>query len=276
MDEMLEKGELDAVVLCSVTACHYQEILIAAAAGVSMLVEKPVVGETEQYQRVRRAIEQNRVMLFPGHNFMYRRPLSQMKKLLDEKALGTILQSSFFSAQLLDTSGTENWRRQKELSCGGALIDSGHHLIYQMLYLLGVPARLQAFTANLRLLDLDGEDTAQLNMQMTDGSLCVITESWASEAADQLNGIRILGTDGEMHLTDALYVMGKDSVTQSRTTRHLLIRRRHFWTAWMVWENRCRHWRIPSIRFRLYGQPIGARQREVFIERNGISNKYKK
>lgn len=78
-----------------------------------------------------------------------------------------------------------------------------------MLYLLGVPARLQAFTANLRLLDLDGEDTAQLNMQMTDGSLCVITESWASEAADQLNGIRILGTDGEMHLTDALYVNGE-------------------------------------------------------------------
>ena len=70
MDEMLEKGELDAVVLCSVTACHYQEILKAAGAGVSMLVEKPVVGETEQYQRVRRAIEQNRVMLFPGHSFM--------------------------------------------------------------------------------------------------------------------------------------------------------------------------------------------------------------
>ena len=135
--------------------------------------------------------------------------LGQMKKLLDEKALGTILQSSFFSAQLLDTWGTENWRRQKEMSCGGALIDSGHHLIYQMLYLLGVPARLQAFTANLRLQDLDGEDTAQLNMQMTDGSLCVITESWASEAADQLNGIRILGTDGEMHLTDALYVNGE-------------------------------------------------------------------
>ena len=44
---------------------------------------------------------------------------------------------------------------------------------------------------------------------MTDGSLCVITESWASEAADQLNGIRILGTDGEMHLTDALYVNGE-------------------------------------------------------------------
>ena len=113
MDKMLEKGDLDAVILCSVTACHYQEILKAAAAGVYMLVEKPVVGETEQYQRVRRAVEQNRVRLFPGHNFMYRKPLAQMKKLLDEKALGTILQSSFFSAQLLDISGTENWRRQK-------------------------------------------------------------------------------------------------------------------------------------------------------------------
>lgn len=208
LDGMLEKGELDAVILCSVTACHYMEILKAAEAGISMLVEKPVVGETEQYQRVKRATTQNRVRLFPGHNFMYRRALLQMKKLLDEKALGDVLQSSFFSAQLLDTSGSVNWRRQRELSCGGALMDSGHHLIYQMLYLLGVPARLQAFTANLRLHDLDGEDTAQLNMQMMDGSLCVITESWASEAADQLNGIRILGTDGEMYLTDALYVNG--------------------------------------------------------------------
>ena len=190
--------------------------------------------------------------------------------------MGTILQSSFFSAQLLDTSGTENWRRQKELSCGGALIDSGHHLIYQMLYLLGVPARLQAFTANLRLLDLDGEDTAQLNMQMTDGSLCVITESWASEAADQLNGIRILGTDGEMHLTDALYVNGERLCDAEPYDQTFVNQAQAFLDCWMVRENRCRHWRIPSIRFRLYGQPTGARQREVFIERNGISNKYKK
>lgn len=209
LDEMLEKGDLDAVILCSVTACHYKEILKAAAAGVSILAEKPVVGETEQYHRVRRIIEQNRVGLFPGHNFIYRSPLTQMKKLLDEKVLGTILLSSFFSAQLLETDGLSNWRMRKSLSCGGALIDSGHHMIYQMLYLLGVPARLQCFAANLRLHELEGEDTAQLNMQMTDGSLCVITESWASDVGEELNGIRILGTEGEMHLTDALYLNGK-------------------------------------------------------------------
>lgn len=209
LDEMLEKGDLDAVILCSVTACHYKEILKAAEAGVSLLVEKPVVGETEQYHRVRRTIEQNRVKLFPGHNFIYRSPLSVMKKLLDEKVLGTVLQSSFFSAQLLDMDGLSNWRMRKSLSGGGALLDSGHHMVYQMLYLLGVPSRLQCFTANLRLHELESEDTAQLNMQMTDGSLCVITESWASDAAEELNGIRILGTKGEMHLTDALYVNGE-------------------------------------------------------------------
>lgn len=146
--------------------------------------------------------------MFPGHNFVYRKSIRKMKEILDGGELGTILQSSFVSTQLLDEFGSGNWRAKRSLADGGALMDSGHHLIYQVLYLSGLPKKIQCYT-DRRVLEMEDEDVAQLNLQMTDDSLCNVTISWASDASADFNAIRFLGTKGEMHLTDALYVNGK-------------------------------------------------------------------
>lgn len=209
LEELIRTGELDAVVICSATAGHFEEIKKLAAAGIPMLVEKPVLGKKELYPQIYKILIHNDVKLFPGHNFVYRKSVQIMKAILEEGKLGKILQSSFRSTQLLDTFGSDNWRAKKIYAEGGALMDSGHHLIYQMLYLSGFPKKIQCYTEKRQLSEMEDEDTAQLNLQMTDDSMCNVTVSWASDASEHFNEIRFLGTEGEMHLTDALYVNGE-------------------------------------------------------------------
>ena len=209
LDAMIKNGGLDAAMICSATVGHFEEIKRIAAEKIPMLVEKPVVGKKELYPRLYKLISQNGIRLFPGHNFVYRKSIRKMKEALAGGALGKVLQSSFTSTQFLDDFGSGHWRAKRVYSEGGALMDSGHHLIYQMLYLCGLPKRIQCYAAKRVLAEMEDEDMAQLNLQMTDDSLCNVTVSWASDWSADFNGIRFLGTDGEMHLTDALYVNGE-------------------------------------------------------------------
>ena len=72
-----------------------------------------------------------------------------------------------------------------------------------------MPAAIHGFTSKLVLTNMDCEDTAQVNMQYADGSLCFLMQSWASGNADGVNGFRILGEKGNLVITDALYVNGE-------------------------------------------------------------------
>ncbi len=88
-------------------------------------------------------------------------------------------------------------------------MDSGHHLVYQMLYLLGMPVALQAFCSRQVLVNMEGEDTAQVNVKFADGSVGLILQSWASAMDQGISGIRILGEKGNIIITDALYHNGE-------------------------------------------------------------------
>jgi len=52
---------------------------------------------------------------------------------------------------------------------------------------------------------MDCEDTAQVSLLYPDGSIAVIMQSWTSNHAVMINGIRIFGTEGSIVITDALY-----------------------------------------------------------------------
>jgi predicted dehydrogenase len=112
------------------------------------------------------------------------------------------------------------WRGKKELSAGGTLMDSGHHVVYQSIYLLGVPSKLQAYTSKLRLKNMDCEDIAQVHLLYPHGSMGFLMQSWTSSFGNDINGIRIFGDKGELIITDALYFNGEkiDSDTGYEST----------------------------------------------------------
>jgi len=209
VDELMHDPEVDAVVIGSINPLHLGHIEQAIRAGKHMLVEKPVLTELGEIDRVGHASRERGVKLFPGHNFVYRGAVERAKALITEGRLGRVIHASFVVTHTISPEHASGWRAKRALSAGGTLMDSGHHLVYQSLYLLGMPRALQAFTVRRVLVGMEGEDTAQVNLAYPDGTLGVILQSWASGHGDGVNGIRVLGERASLVISDGLYLEGE-------------------------------------------------------------------
>ena len=221
--EMVEDPEINAMVIGSVNTEHYHQIMKAIELGKPVLAEKPVVTDFGQLDEIIRYAKEKKVPVMPAHNFVYRKAIQDAKKILDSGKLGTVTYASFISAHTISQEHAAGWRSKKDLSFGGALMDSGHHQVYMSLYFMGMPKKLQAFKSNLVLRSMEGEDISQVNVVYAHNTLGCIMQSWTSNYGAGINGIKIMGDKGEILITDALYFSGNklsDDVDYARSFVH--------------------------------------------------------
>ena len=208
-EEIVSDKNVDALIIGSINPYHFDQIKMGIKNNKHLLVEKPVLTDLGELEEIQKLIVGNNVKIFPAHNFAYRNAVLKTRELLKEGRIGKIIRGSFVSAHTISKAHETGWRSKKELSSGGALMDSGHHLVYQSLLLMGMPVRLQAFSSKLILKKMECEDTAQINLIYPDGSLAVIMQTWGSTHGHFSNGIKIIGEKGELAVTDALYLNGE-------------------------------------------------------------------
>ncbi len=208
-NKMVTDQNIDALVIGSINPYHFDQIKAACENRKHIMVEKPVVTEIEQVDEIKKMCQEKGIKLFPAHNFVYRGAVQKAKQIIDAGKLGQLIHSSFIITHTIGKDHATGWRAKKDLGTGGTLIDSGHHLIYQTLYLLGKPQKLHGFTSKMVLKDMECEDTAQVSLYYPDGSIAVVMQSWASDHAEMINGIRIFGTKGSIVISDALYFNGE-------------------------------------------------------------------
>ncbi|MCB9219666.1 MAG: Gfo/Idh/MocA family oxidoreductase, partial [Ignavibacteriales bacterium] len=208
-EEMISSNLIDALVIASINPLHYNQIKLAIDFNKPVLVEKPLLTNLDELEKIQELCNEKNFKLFPGHNFVYRKSVQLAKKVIEEGNLGEIIHSSFVSTHTIPEEHAFGWRSKKSLSFGGALMDSGHHLVYQSLFLLGKPKKIHGFVSNKVLHNMDGEDLAQISMVYPDNSIAFLMQSWTTNHSGILNGINIMGTDGSLSITDGLYFNGK-------------------------------------------------------------------
>lgn len=223
MEAMLSDEDLDAVAVLTPTHLHCEHTLAVLNAGKHALVEKPVALDAEQHRKMTEAAEANNKVLFPAHNFVYRPVVRKAHEIIASGALGTISYGSFRAIHFIPEEASSGWRKSNRFAGGGAMIDSGMHLVYQSLYLLGKPSWVSAFSAKKHYTELDDEDIAQISMQYGDGTIGQVLQSWASHD-DTAGEIRILGNKGNLLISDALYLNGEkveDDAAYPDSFKHL-------------------------------------------------------
>ncbi|MCF8361787.1 MAG: Gfo/Idh/MocA family oxidoreductase [Prolixibacteraceae bacterium] len=208
-DEMVTSPDIDAMIIGSINPYHFDQIKKAFDNGKHIMVEKPVVTEVDQLDEIEKLSKEKGVKILPAHNFVYRGAVKKAKEIIDSGKLGQIIHASFVVTHTIGEGHRTGWRAIKKLAKGGALIDSGHHLVYQTLYLLGKPEKLHGFTSKMVLKNMECEDTAQVSLYYPDGSIGLVMQSWTSDHADGINGVRIFGTKGGLVISDALYFEGE-------------------------------------------------------------------
>ena len=90
LEAMLAGAALDAVLLATPTPLHAAQACAAAAAGVHVLVEKPMATALADARAMVQAARQAGVVLLVGHSHSYDAPIAAMRALVDSGELGRV------------------------------------------------------------------------------------------------------------------------------------------------------------------------------------------
>lgn len=90
IDGMLGDGEIDAVIISTPVATHYDLALKAIGAGKHVLVEKPMASSVAEVERIGRAAEEKKVVAMVGHTFLFNPAVRRVKSIIDSGELGEI------------------------------------------------------------------------------------------------------------------------------------------------------------------------------------------
>ncbi|MCH3917218.1 MAG: Gfo/Idh/MocA family oxidoreductase [Spirochaetia bacterium] len=207
-EELIADPSIQAIAVFSPNSLHFEQVKMALEAGKHVLVEKPVTLDVKQDLELEKLAEKKGLIVFPGHNFVYRPVDVEAKKIIESGRLGNISYGSFRACHFIPPEHSAGWRKQMPLAGGGAMMDSGTHLVYQSIYLLGLPKYISCFSTKKHYLEMDGEDTCLITVQYASGTVAQIFQSW-STADDSAAEVRIQGDKGVLLISDALYFNGK-------------------------------------------------------------------
>lgn len=145
IDEMLEKADINTVMISTPNPSHLEMVEKSALAGKSIICEKPAAMTVEQFDRMVKVTQENRVLFTVHQQRRWDKDYRIMKKVFDDRMVGDIY---VIKSQLYGFNGNmHDWHIYPEMG-GGMLYDWGVHLIDQILYM--VPSEISSLYADLR------------------------------------------------------------------------------------------------------------------------------
>jgi predicted dehydrogenase len=198
---LLRRESIDFVDIAAPPALHAPLIVAAAAAGVHILCEKPLVVSLAELDRVRDAIARAAVTLFTVHNWKYSEPYRRVRELVDAGFVGRLSSVAIdVTRDGCAAAADDGWRTRSALAGGGILVDHGWHAFYLVLALAGQRAvSIRAQLDRRRYLAADVEDTAHCTIDFPSVEARVQL-TWAGDRRHTSWDIR--GDAGEIRVAD--------------------------------------------------------------------------
>jgi predicted dehydrogenase len=168
--ELFEADEPDGIILATPNQLHVDGGLECVAAGVPVIVEKPIGDTVEGATRLVEAAEAAGVPLLTGHHRNYSSIMATAREVVAGGALGSIVAvvgTALFSKpdDYFEVGG--GWRRQPG---GGPILLNLIHEVNNLQALVGDVVRVQATTSNATR-GFDVEDTAAMVLTFANGAL---------------------------------------------------------------------------------------------------------
>lgn len=177
--QLLDRDDVDLVVLGLPNDLHCEVTEAAAAAGKHVVVEKPMACNLAECDRMIAACQRAGVKLMYAEELCFAPKYVRLKQLADEGALGDV----FLVKQSEKHDGPHSaWFWDVGRSGGGVMLDMGCHGIEFARWILGKP-RIKSVYCDLKL-NMHGDkttadDTSILILDLEGGATAYIEESWA-------------------------------------------------------------------------------------------------
>ncbi|HVN91683.1 MAG TPA: Gfo/Idh/MocA family oxidoreductase [Candidatus Binataceae bacterium] len=184
LELMLTGEKLDFLDIASPPAYHEATAQAALAAGVNVLVEKPLALEAAALTRLTQSAHAASRIMMCVHNWKHAPSYRRAHELITSGRLGTVSYVSFLRLRSRPAgqggsagAGGERWRLDSR-SGGGILIDHGWHVFYLAQFLLG---GAEPVAAAARLSSAPGsivDEVADVRVDFANGAVAYSHLSW--------------------------------------------------------------------------------------------------
>lgn len=173
-DQLIARSRPEALIVATPNNTHLPISLDAIAAGVPVLVEKPVASTVEEGEQLAAASKSAGVPVLVGHHRRHNPIIARAREMVTSGALGrltnaTVLYSFFKHDAYFDIT----WRRE---AGGGPILINLIHEIDLIRFVCGEIASVQAVTSNA-VRGFAVEDTAAVILLLASGALVTVSLS---------------------------------------------------------------------------------------------------
>jgi len=194
---VLDRKDIDMVVVGIPNDLHREVIVAAAQAGKHVVIEKPLAHTLEAGRAMVAAAREHRIKLMYAETICFSPKYARAKKLVDEGAIGKM----YMIKQGEKHSGPHSdWFYDIQRAGGGAIMDMGCHGIEWSRWMYGkqkvksVVAHCQrAFHERTK-----GEDNSVILVEFEGGGIALIEDSWVRHGGMD-DRIELYGTTGVVY-----------------------------------------------------------------------------
>lgn len=196
--EMLDKEEIEAVIIATPTNTHLEIALDCLKANKHILIEKPIARNVAEAKQINAASKKYKKQVMVGMNLRYRPDAMLMKSLINSGELGDIFYIR--CGWLRKQSSEQKWFINKSQSGGGVIIDLGILILDLALWILNdkkmKSVSVQKFNHNTK----DVEDSAIGLVRFEDDRIISFEVSWGLHSEWDKFHLAAFGTEGTAHL----------------------------------------------------------------------------
>ena len=210
-EEMIDRADLDAIVIATPNSTHYPIAMRALESGLHILCEKPIALTYSQAREMAAAAKAKALKTLVPFTYSFMPTARYLKELIDDGYLGRHyhLNMRYYTGFARD--GDYQWRFDRGIAGSGVIGDLGSHFLYLAEWFYGeisaITCRL-GFTVARPPLDPAGrlyestDDSCMLSLEFSSGALGMIHCSalcYEDTPFGQTHHIELHGSDGTLY-----------------------------------------------------------------------------
>jgi predicted dehydrogenase len=133
--ELIEKGEIDVVIITLPHFLHVNSGILAAENGIDIFMEKPLANTVSEGEIIINAVKKSGIKFMIGCNCRFIDSVEQLKKMYDNGILGDVEIATLENigngpfSPFLEPTPVPDWYFDPNEAGGGAFLDLGYHMI---------------------------------------------------------------------------------------------------------------------------------------------------
>jgi len=200
--ELIESGEVDAVIIATP---HFQHTTLGIAAlevGVHAMIEKPISSHKADAERLIAAHHRHPNIVFAGMFQLRTEPrYLKIRKMIHDGELGELTRVNWINTDWYRTEvyySSSDWRATWKGEGGGVLLNQCLHNLDTLQWLCHMPARVRGYCQLGRFHKIEVEDYVTAYLEWADGATGTFIASTGE--APGTNRLEIAGTRGKLVL----------------------------------------------------------------------------